>query len=632
MKRNPIPSKFIDPPHGFSLLPFWFWNDTLTEDEIIRQMDDFVAHGVYGFVIHPRVGLPRDTGWMSPRMLHFVKFAVTQARRRRLSVVLYDEGMYPSGSSCGQVVAENPDYACRGLAKSELPDECPPRLPPGHELLAICRRHNGKYLAIINRPVNAVIRGLHYVGEGPEEDLPPAGDILNPAAVACFLRLVYDRYAKTVGRHFGKTVLGIFTDEPNVLGRCNEPDEVRPGTRDILLHVNRILGYDFTPHLPCLWFDDEPDALRYRADYHRAIQQRLEETYYQQLQRWADKHHIALMGHPAEPDDLGLERYLSIPGQDLVWRKVMPDDPSMLEGPESTQAKCSSSAMIHLGRQRNSNECFGAYGHELTFAQSKALIDWCLVRGVNMFFPHAFYYSTCGPRRDERPPDVGPNSAWWADYKGFADYCRRLCWLNTDAQHVCQLAILGQSNHLPWSAAKICFQRQWDFNYLEMRCLWEDARVSSKGIHLAEIHYEMLIIESPMALPPAAKPALAKLARAGRLLIWAPTGRRIPIPGARHCRTANSLITSISRLLPQDLIVQPHHPDVRYRHLIKNDNHYYLLSNEGPHTIRITVITHVGRQGWWFNPWTVQTTLAEDQPITLSPHETRVFMASTSAS
>jgi hypothetical protein len=41
-------TEFTQPPREFSLLPFWFWNDDLQEAELLRQMDDFEAHGVYG--------------------------------------------------------------------------------------------------------------------------------------------------------------------------------------------------------------------------------------------------------------------------------------------------------------------------------------------------------------------------------------------------------------------------------------------------------------------------------------------------------------------------------------------------------------------------------------------------------
>jgi hypothetical protein len=56
---TPALTQFLQPPREFSVLPFWFWNDELTEAELLRQIADFEDHGVYGFVIHPRVGLPR---------------------------------------------------------------------------------------------------------------------------------------------------------------------------------------------------------------------------------------------------------------------------------------------------------------------------------------------------------------------------------------------------------------------------------------------------------------------------------------------------------------------------------------------------------------------------------------------
>src|ERR1039458_5729072 len=103
-------------PREFSLMPFWFWNDDLAVAEIVRQIADFEQHGVYGFVIHPRVGLPRNIGWMSNAMLDFMDVAIEEARRRDMRVMLYDEGMYPSASASGQLVASNPDFACRGIA------------------------------------------------------------------------------------------------------------------------------------------------------------------------------------------------------------------------------------------------------------------------------------------------------------------------------------------------------------------------------------------------------------------------------------------------------------------------------------------------------------------------------------
>ena len=547
-------------------MPFWFWNDVLDRATLLAQLEDFQRHGVHGVVIHPRVGLPRSLGWMSPELLDCYEVAIEAAASRGMKVILYDEGMYPSGSSCGQVVASNPDFQCRGLAMIALKGDAPPPLPAGATLLAVVPRATGARVAVIERQIDSVIRGLHYVGEGPDEDTPPAADILNPAAVARFIELVYDGFARRFQRYFGNTVIGIFTDEPGFMGRCREPGIV-PGTTGILQEVNRILGYDFTPHLPALWCDDEPEAARYRAAWHDALLARLAETYYAPLHQWCQAHGLRLMGHPEGPDHLAALRHFDIPGQDLVWRWVLPDQPSALEGPQSTQAKCSASAMVHLGRRRNLNEYCGAYGHELTWEEMNWLSHWCLVRGVNLLIPHAFYYSVRGVRRDERPPDVGPNSPWWDRYGRYAEACRRLCWINTDSRHVCRLAILGHAYSLPWRAAKVCYRQQYDFNYLDERHLLEDATVDGAGIHLRDMHYDRMIVETPPCEPGVAA-VLDRLAASGRVIRYG------------GGEADSELQAALRQWSPPDVVLDCPAPGLRVRQVIKESARYFMLFNE----------------------------------------------------
>ncbi len=617
----------LEPRPEHTLVPFWFWNDRLGEAEILRQIADFEAHGVHGFVLHPRVGLPRDTGWMSPRLLGFMRVAIDDAARRGMTVFLYDEGMYPSGSSSGQVVAADPRFRCRGLDQRVLDGDSPPGLPADHHVVAIVRRRDGRRVAVFDRPVDSVIRGLHYLEEDPPrragpddlsrpgsprpdppEDSPPAADLLNPDAVACFVRLVYDRYHEAFGAHFGRTITGIFTDEPMLLGRLREKTDIVPGTTGILAHVNAHLGYDFTPHLATLWWDDEPDALRYRRDWNRAVRARLETTYYEPLHRWCAAHGVDLTGHPAKPDDIGPLRHFQIPGQGVVWRRVLPATPSALEGPESTQGKCSSSAMIHLGRRRNANEFCGAYGHQLTFDEMKWLADWLLVRGVDLLIPHAFYYSVRGPRIDERPPDVGPHSPWWSRFGAFADYAARLCGMNAEGRHVCEVSVLGLADELPWRAAKALFEGQVDFNYLEARHLWEDAVVDGEGIRLGGMRYRALVVDGVEA-PPRAALSLATLERAGRLVRWPEDG-----------------LAAIERLVARDVRLAPAQPAVRFRHVLRDGAHGYLFFNEGDGEVRAELQVAAEGRRRWLDPWRgTALTGADVRRLELGPHETRVL-------
>jgi len=595
-----------NPPREFTLVPFWFWNDELNEAELLRQIADFAAHGVHGFVIHMRVGLPRSIGWMSDRMLHCMRVVIEEAARRQMVVFLYDEGMYPSGSSCGQVVAANPTFRCRGLTVAGNA-----KLPADQHLVAVVTRQNGESLRIVDAPsLSSHIRGLHYLADdGKGEDCPPAADLLNPDAVACFIRLVYQRFYDEFSAHFGKTIRAIFTDEPNLLGR-GATRGVKPGTTGILAHINRLLGYDFTPHLPALWFDDEPEVERYRADYMEAVDRRLDETYYRPLHDWCEAHGVALCGHPDRSEAIGRLRYFQMPGQDLVWRYVEPDKPSALEGEHATMAKCSSSAMIHGGRRRNGNEFCGAYGHQLTFAEMKWLADWCLVRGVNLLIPHAFYYSVRGPRVNERPTDVGPHSAWWDQFKPFADYCRWLCWLNTDCRHICHVAILGESNHLPWRAAKVCQEHQRDFNYLEARDLLEVAKVDDDGIHLAGMCYRALVVDGVRPRLPAAVPVLERLRGMGRLI-----------------EVANDeLVAAIDQLVSVDVRVAPAQPNLRYRHVVKDGIDYYLLFNEGREPMRFTIAVAAQGAMWLVDPYRdAQVAFNSSMPVELGGYETRVL-------
>ncbi len=631
--------EWAEPPAEFSQAPFWFWNDALTEEEIARQMADFRAHGVYAFVIHARAGLPRSIGWLSDAMIRYMRFAIEEAARRRMWVILYDEGMYPSGSSSGQVVAENSAYRTRALFAVDL-DEARPgsevygiriggdgkvELREGQNLVAeVRRKKNGHRIAVVDRAASegrSVIRGLHFLEDDPprranhrevRENAPPGADILNPEAVECFIRLVYQRYYDEFGVHFGKTVRAIFTDEPSMLARGAERGAAA-GTTGIIEHVNSFLGYDFTEHLPALWYGDEPDASRRRADYNRALRARLEETFYQPISRWCERHGVALTGHPAGPGDIGQLRYFHMPGQDIVWRYIEPGKASSLEGAQSTQGKCASSAMIHLGRRRNANEYCGAYGHNFTFEEMKWLTRWLIVRGCNLLIPHAFYYSVRGPRIDERPPDVGPNNTWWGQYRPFADACRRLCWLNTDSRHVCEAAILGLNDSLPWRAAKVCFENQIDFNYLEARHLWEDAEVGTDGIRIAGMHYKALIVE--VEPPEKAKAAVETLEKAGRVIRWA------KLPGEADA------VARLNELITADVRLRPAARGVRARHVVKGGTDYYILFNEGQAAASFRLETAAKGARLLLDPETLaQRPVERDALLSMGPHELRVVV------
>ena len=110
--------EFLHPGPEYTPIPFWFWNDRLDKQKLLEQIEDFYEKGVEGFVLHPRIGIPKDIEYLSEEFMDYVVFAVEEAHKRNMQVILYDEAMYPSGAANGKVVELNPDYASRGLTST----------------------------------------------------------------------------------------------------------------------------------------------------------------------------------------------------------------------------------------------------------------------------------------------------------------------------------------------------------------------------------------------------------------------------------------------------------------------------------------------------------------------------------
>ena len=503
---------FVQPGDEYTPIPFWFWNDELTEAELARQIYDFHDKGVAGFVIHPRKGLPRSIPYMSEKYLGFVRFAVEEAARLNMRVVLYDEAMYPSGSAHGMVVRENPAYASRCL-RMEITAEA---VPAGADIVAVCAARmaegqvsdaeavhpadgvypapgDGRVLMCFREGYSGgTIRGVHENEDDGEPDAPPSADLLNPEAVRAFIRLTHEVYWRALQEHFGKTVIAVFTDEPDITGR-NAQKGCMAWTAGFL--ADFLAQGCAVTDLPALWLDAGPETEQIRRRYRRAVNRCLNGAYYGQLADWCEAHGVALTGHPAKSWDMGLLRAFQLPGQDVVWRFVGPGQG--VTGPDSVLAKCASDAARHAGRARNANECFGCCGPEgiqwaFTMDDMKWYMDWLFVRGTNLLYPHAFFYSLRDGRGEERPPDVGPNNLWWPWYGQIARYMRRMSWLMTGGVNQAEVAVLCEEDRLPWEVCVPLYEHQIEFNYLLDTDL-PACRVEDGQLCLGQQRYNVLI-------------------------------------------------------------------------------------------------------------------------------------------
>lgn len=529
-----IIEEILHPDREFAPIPFWFLNDELSDEEIVRQLTDFCDKGVYGVVLHPRIGIPESIPYLSDRFMHHIRVATETAARLGMYVVLYDEAMYPSGSAHGMVVAENPRFAAQAIILTDDPTEG-----------KVIAESDGKYILQVDS--RGTIRGIHFGEDDGEENAPPAADLLSRESVECFIRLTHRRYLDTVGEFFGNTVIGFFTDEPSVLGRMArrgcypwtwgfEEDFVAAGGS-----LAELFGL----------FTGEEN--RSTALYRGMIFERENEVYYGSLSRFCREHGIALMGHPHSGDDIECERHFDIPGQDMVLRWIAPEgDP--LGGAESAQGKCSSDAARIAGKRRNSNECFGVCVRDnipwyFTGADMKWYIDHLAVRGVNMFIPHAFYYSVRGKRKDERPPDVGPNNIWWRHYGRIADYIKRVSYIMTDSVNGAEVAVMCNNRDMRVDRVRELYRNQVEFNYIPYANLRAEM-VSDGVLTVGENRYKYVMCDDECR-----------------------------ITGVRH-------IDGIADIPHRDIYTEIPCPDLRASRLTKRGVGMIFLTNEGDAEIK----------------------------------------------
>lgn len=626
--------EFLNPPREFGPMPFWFWNDDLDEEELIRQLHAFRDAHYGGFVLHARVGLSRRIGYLTEEFFRLARRIVEEAARLDMKVILYDEGSYPSGSAQGSGVAENPEYASQaiGVWEKDLegPADCFWRPNTGR---AIMDRHvctllgrvieNGRIdpdsVRLLEALPNDIFRidapsgnwkvmslwnthsGGHIRGVFPEEEsgsviAPAAGDILNPDAVACFLRLTHDRYYEHLKEYFGSTVIAMFTDEPAVFGKSAlRPKNPKPFTPGLVEWLEKKWGYDPRSWLPALWLDYGEGTEEFRRKYERAIQERMHEVFYAAQSEWCADHGIALTGHPGGSNELTALRYFQLPGQDMVWRYVEPDKPSALEGEHSVAAKAATSGARIQGARRVLTEVCGAYGWRLTLEEVKWLFDWHLVRGNNLINPHAVFYSIRGRRAWESEPDLCLHNVWRPYICILNRYAQRVSRILCDGAHVCEVAVLGDGDNLPWEAARQLYRNQIDFLYLDDEAV-ADGTVRDGLFEAGSQSYRAIIIEGKPVLGSSAREHLDVFQSGGGLLLPFEPGVDLP--------------TELDSVMERDLRLRPGNQDLRFIHYIRDGLDYYYLVNEGDREIRGKLDLNIAGKIECWNPLT-----GERQPV-----------------
>jgi hypothetical protein len=268
--------EFQSPSSQYRGAPFWAWNGKLEPEELRSQIRTMKEMGLGGFFMHSRVGL--NTPYLSKDWFKCVNACINEAEKLGMKAWLYDEDRWPSGAA-GGLVTKNVKYRSRKLTCQAV-KKASEVIKKGATVAVFKAVVNGDTISHVQRlktiPKSESLKGNNrFIVTQIHIDEPECWyngftylDTMNHEAVKEFIKVTHEAYRKNCGRHFGKSIPGIFTDEPNVQ-HDNTPEGWSriPWTGALPSVFKKRYGYDILDRLPELFYNIEGQEVS-QARYH----------------------------------------------------------------------------------------------------------------------------------------------------------------------------------------------------------------------------------------------------------------------------------------------------------------------------------------------------------------------------
>ncbi|MFA6716232.1 MAG: hypothetical protein WCS27_12700, partial [Victivallaceae bacterium] len=471
---------------------------------------------------------------------------------------LYDEDRWPSGYA-GGLVTRMPEYRMQLIYLTEIPfEQCAAYELPGTTVAFFAAKVKGNRAFGVRRiarpgevkPAETML--LFTLKTAASSDWYNGSCYLNPmnpAAVRKFIELTHEAYLKNCGGEFGKSVPGIFTDEPQYgfvatqLEWAGETDYSTPYDPQIRKLIQSRYGYDLFERLPELFFDiGGTDFHIARFHYIGVMTELFIENYARPIGEWCERHRLCYTGHVMGEDSLAWQtcncgspmrfyRYMGMPGIDVLSEH------------ESNYfiARLLSSAGHQFGKRERLAELYGCTGWDFPPAGHKAIGDWLLAHGVNFRCQHLAAYTLAGEAKRDYPPSISYHLPWYQDYARVEDYFARINAALNNGRELCDILLL-----LPVESAW-CFMRKdfldadntmefdrryaglirelsirmFEFDLGDEDIIASDGQVESGLLKLGRAAYRAVVVPPMLTMRESTLRLLLEFKAAGGLIVFA---------------------------------------------------------------------------------------------------------------
>ncbi len=479
MDQKQIKQAFLSPSVAYRGKPFWSWNGELRGEELVRQAHIMKEMGLGGYFMHSRAGL--ITEYLGDEWFDLINEVADAAEADGMEAWLYDEDRWPSGSAGGKVTVD-PQYRMKSLY---IYESAPDKVDWNEQSIALyVARLDGinlwtyKELDTANiacckcaqKAVKAAIeelsaaaadepgewRALRFAIVPNEPSSTYNGttyiDTMSRKATDKFIEMTHEEYAKRCGDRLGRSIKGIFTDEPH-RGHCFDNRKEADGvmscalcwTDDIFEEFEKRYGFAIRPILPELFYRLRGELVApCKLHYIDLADNLFLERFAKPLNDWCNDHGIQFTGHVLHEDSLmnqtvpegSLMRfyeYMGYPGVDCLT--------------EHNRCywivKQLASAARQLGKKWLLSELYGCTGWHFNFKAHKAVGDWQALFGINLRCQHLSWYTMEGESKRDYPASILHQSPWYHDYAKVEDYFARFGLVMSEGEPDCDVLLLN---------------------------------------------------------------------------------------------------------------------------------------------------------------------------------------------
>ncbi len=483
--------EFLNPGVEWRGKPFWSWNGKLEKDELLRQIDMLKEMGMGGFFMHSRTGL--ETEYLGDEWFELINACADYAESIGMEAWLYDEDRWPSGLA-GGIVSKHPEYRQKAILLEIDPSG------DGQNVIAeflcdldgvVCTNVEQTFLSaqlsqsgqagtptprtrlrfsVVEQGKSGFYNGFTYI------------DTMNRDATEAFLKSTHEKYAAKCGDRLGKSIKGIFTDEPHRgalldgFSMYMENGEYTvPYTQKLFEEFEKRFGYDLKEHLPELFLQVEqafqpahgqtgmsaPQIKRIspvKWHFVELLQQLFLENFAIPCNEWCKTHNLILTGHILHEDNLTAQTAMSGSVMRYYEHMAAPGVDVLGEGNRNYWiVKQLTSAARQTGKTQLLSELYGCTGWQMPFAGHKAVGDWQALLGINLRCHHLSWYTMRGEAKRDYPASILHQSPWYKEYSHVEDYFARFGLMMAQGEPVCDLLVLNPVEtfwaqvHLGWS-------------------------------------------------------------------------------------------------------------------------------------------------------------------------------------